>query len=146
VVVKGNDLGLIAVALHPGATHLVVEPALFYNTAVLASRTQTYPLAEINDYLRVFPNHAEAVQHTLAYYDLRSFAPRVTATTLVLAGAAGALLDRQALTPLVQALPGAVTVHDSEQSSYKDGLYVEQWMAAQCGITEVRRILPAHWQ
>ena len=31
-----------------------------------------------------------------------------------------------------------MTVHDSEQSSYKDGLYAEQWMAAQCGITDVQ--------
>ena len=39
-----------------------------------------------------------------------------------------------------------MTVHDSEQSSYKDGLYVETWMAAQCGIQEVQRILPEHWR
>jgi cephalosporin-C deacetylase len=146
VVVVGNDLGLITTALHPGATHLVVAPALFYNTAALAPKTQAYPLAEVTDYLRAFPGRTAAVQQTLAYYDLRAFAPRVTATTLILAGAPGALLDRQALAPLVQALPGRVTVYDSEQSSYKDGLYVEQWMAAQCGITEVHRILPAHWR
>jgi hypothetical protein len=63
-----------------------------------------------------------------------------------MAGAPGTLLDSQALAPLSQALPGATTVHDSEQSSYKDGLYVETWMAAQCGITEMQRLLPEHWQ
>jgi cephalosporin-C deacetylase-like acetyl esterase len=146
VVLVGNDLALMMAALHPGATHLVVTPALFYNTAALAPKTQTYPLEEINDYLRAFPAHTEAVHQTLAYYDLRCFAPRVTATTLILAGAPGTLLDRQALAPLAQALPGRVTVYDSQQSSYKDGLYTEQWIAAQCGITEVQRIMPAHWQ
>jgi hypothetical protein len=63
-----------------------------------------------------------------------------------LAGAPGTLLDRIALTPLVSALRGQVTVYESEQSTYKDGLYAEQWMAAQCGIEDVQAILPEHWR
>jgi cephalosporin-C deacetylase-like acetyl esterase len=146
VVTVGNDMALITAALHPGATHVVTTPALFYNTVELAPKTQAYPLEELNDYLRAFPERLGAVRQTLAYYDLRAFAPRLTATTLLVAGAAGTLLNRQAMAPLVAALPGVVTVYDSEQSSYKDGLYIEQWVAAQCGITDVQRILPAHWQ
>jgi len=85
------------------------------------------------------------VRSTLAYYDLGAFAPRVAATTLLRAGAPGTLLDAVALRPLVTALKG-VAVHESEQSSYKDGLYAEQWTAAQCGITDVQSILPEHWR
>ena len=88
----------------------------------------------------------EAVHQTLAYYDLQAFAPRVTATTLLMAGAPGALLGAQTLQPLVTALRGQVTVHDSEQSSYKDGLYTERWMATQCGITDIQSILPERWR
>ena len=146
VIVVGNDLALITAALTPGATHVVTTPALFYKTAELAPQTQAYPLEEINDYLRLFPARAESVRRTLAYFDLRAFAPRVTATTLVMAGAPGTLLDGSALRPLLSALGGPVTVHDSEQSSYKDGLYAERWMAARCGITDVDAILPEHWR
>jgi cephalosporin-C deacetylase len=146
VVVVGNDLALITAALHPGATHLVTTPALFYDTADMARATTAYPLEEINDYLRAAPEQAEAVRRTLAYYDLRALAPRVRATTLLMAGAPGSLLDSQALAPLTQTLPGKVTVYDSAQSSYKDGLHVETWMAAQCGIQEVQRLLPEHWR
>ena len=146
VVVMGNDMALITAALSPGATHVVTAPALFYNTAELAPKTQAYPWEEINDYLRMFPARTEAVRRTLAYYDLRAFAPRVTATTLLMAGAPGTLLDGPALGPLVTALQGQVTVYDSEQSSYKDGLYAEQWIAAQCGITDVQSILPQPWR
>jgi cephalosporin-C deacetylase len=146
VVVVGNDLALITAALHPGATHVVATPALFYRTAELAPKTQAYPLEEINDYLRIFPTQVTAVRRTLAYYDLRAFAPRVTATTLLMAGSAGSLLDGQALAPLVRALHGTVTVHESKQSSYQDGLYAEQWMAEQCDITDVLSILPEHWR
>jgi cephalosporin-C deacetylase len=146
LVVVGNDLALITAALLAGATHVVATPALFYRTAELALRTQAYPLEEINDYLRAWPAKTAAVHRTLAYYDLQAFAPRVTATTLLMAGASRLLLDAQTLTPLVRALPGLVTVHESEQSSYKDGLYAEQWMSEHCGIADVQRILPEHWR
>jgi len=146
VVVVGNDLALITAALHAGATYVVATPALFYRAAELAPKTQAYPLEEINDYLRAFPAAAEAVHRTLAYYDLLAFAPRVQAITLLMAGATGALLEASSLADLITALPGPVTVHESEQSSFKDGLYVEQWMAERCGITDVRRIIPEHWR
>jgi len=146
VVVMGNDMALITAALTDGATYVVTAPALFYKTAELAPKTQAYPLEEINDYLRLFPARAGAVRSTLSYYDLRAFAPRVAATTLLRTGAPGTLLDAVALRPLVTALRGQVAVHESEQSSYKDGLYAEQWTAAQCGIADVQSILPEHWR
>lgn len=146
LVVVGNDLALITAALHPGATQVVATPTLFYHTSELAPKTQAYPLEEINDYLRTFRGKAAAVRQTLAYYDLCAFAPQVTATTLLMAGPPSSLLDAQSLAPLVTALPDSVTVHASEQSSYKDGLYAEQWMATQCGIADVQRILPEHWR
>jgi len=146
LVVSGNDLALITAALAAGATHVVTAPALFYDTMALAPKTHAYPLEEINDYLRAFPAQAEAVRATLAHYDLRAFAPRVSATTLVIAGAPGTLLDRVTLTRLITALRGPVTVHESAQSLYKDGLATERWMAAQCGIEDVQAILPEHWR
>jgi cephalosporin-C deacetylase len=146
VVSVGNDLALIAPALTSGATHVVSTPALFHRTVELAAKSHAYPLEEVNDYLRRFPDRAEAVRRTLGYFDVSAFAPRVTATTLVMAGAPGTMLDGQALRPLTTALGGPVTVHESEQSSYKDGLFAERWMAAQCGIADVEAILPEHWR
>jgi hypothetical protein len=146
VVVAGNDLALITAALATGATHVVTAPALFYRTAELAPKTQAYPLEEINDYLRRYPERAEAVRRTLAHFDLSDFAPEVTAATLLMAGASGTALDRAGLSPLAAALRGPVTVYESQQSLYKDGLYAERWMAAQCGIADVQSILPEHWR
>jgi cephalosporin-C deacetylase len=146
LVVVGNDLALITAALHPGSTQVVTTPALFFRTAEIAPRTQAYPLEEINDYLRTFPGKAAAVHQTLAYFDLASLAPWVRATTLLMAGPPGSTLDAQSLAPLVTAVPASVTVHESEQSSYKDGLYAEQWIAKQCRIVDMQRILPEHWR
>jgi cephalosporin-C deacetylase len=146
VVVAGNDLALMTAASTPGATHVVATPALFYKTAALAPKSQAYPLEEINDYLRAHPSRAEFVRRTLAHCDLLGFAPRVTAATLLMAGAPGSVLDGAALQPLAAALRGPVTVYESQQSLYKDGLYAERWMAAQCGIADVQSILPQHWR
>jgi len=144
VTASGGDMALIASALHAGVTHLICGPALFYDTAELASRTREYPLTEVNDYARLHPESMDEVRRTLSYFDLRWFAPRVRATTLLLAGAPGGSLDRRALDPLVGSVQGVVTVHDSESSSYKDGLFTESWLTEQLGFDEP--ILPEGWQ
>jgi hypothetical protein len=86
------------------------------------------------------------VHHTLSYYELQAFAPRVQAATLLIAGPRHSLLDGLALEPLAKALAGPVTMYDSQASNYKDGLYTETWMAQQCGIQEVSDLLPEHWR
>jgi hypothetical protein len=63
-----------------------------------------------------------------------------------MAGAPGSMLDARALAPLAASLKGPATVYESEQSTYKDGLYAERWMAEQCGIPDVQGILPEHWR
>ena len=146
VVVVGNDMALITAALTSGPTHVVSTPALFHKTAALAPRTSAYPLEEINDYLRLFPARAADVRRTLSMFELSAFAADLTAATLIMAGAPGSLLDAAALKPLGDALGGRATIHDSEQSSYKDGLFAERWIAACCGIPDVEAILPEHWR
>jgi cephalosporin-C deacetylase len=146
VIAVGNDMAFITAALQPGATHAVTTPQLFHDTAELAPRTRAYPLEEINDYLRTFPARADAVRRTLAYYDLTALAARVSARTLIMGGAPGAVPDALSLEPVVAAMAGRATLHVSEQSSYKDGLYIERWMAEQVGITDLPEILPEHWR
>jgi len=146
VAVVGNDVALIAAALQPGATHVVTAPQLFHRTAELAPRTHAYPLEEINDCLGAFPERTVEVRRTLAYFELASFAPRVTATTLLMAGAPGALPDAASLEPLAEALGGRATVHTSEESTFKDGLHVERWIAERHGIADVAAILPEQWR
>ncbi len=144
VMARGNDMALMAAALRPGLTHVECTPALFFATADLAPRTQAYPLEEVNDYLRLPPDRKDAVRRTLSYFDLRWFAPRVKATTLIMAGPPGSLLSAETLKPLAQSLGGKVEVHESQQSSYRDGLFVEEWTAKQLGLKEA--IVPEHWR
>ncbi|MCY3691834.1 MAG: acetylxylan esterase [Chloroflexota bacterium] len=140
----GNDLAYTTAALCAQVTHLVCTPALLYDTANLARRTSAYPLEEITDYLRLHPEREDAVRHTLSHFDLRRFASRVNATTLLMAGADGSALDAAALAPLIQAMPGEVEVHKAEHSGYKDGRHSEEWLSRRFGMAEAS--LPAHWR
>ena len=144
IVAIGNDLALITASLHQGITHLICTPDLFHRAADRAPKTDAYPLEEINDYLRLYPNREDAVQQTLSYFDLDWFAPRVKATTLLMAGAPGSLTDSHSLEQVSKLLQGEAIVHDSENSSYKDGLFSIQWMTGQFGFEDP--IVPEHWQ
>ena len=140
----GPDLALTTAALCPQITHAVCGPALSYSAADLAPRTGAYPLEEINDYLRLHPARQELVRRTLSYFDIRWFAPRVNATTLLMAGADGTALDAAALEPLVQAIKGDTDVHEAEHSGYKDGVFSEEWLTRRFGLAAPS--LPPHWQ
>ena len=144
IVVIGNDVAMQTLALRPDATHLICTPALFFDPLSLAARTQGYPLEEYNDYLRSYPSEREAVADTLARFDLRGFAGGVNATTLINAGPTGSILAPDALRPVSDAVGGDVTVYASERSSYKDGLYMERWIADKLGLDAP--ILPEHWR
>ena len=144
VAAIGNDIALATAALHGGATHVISQPALFVNTLSNAARAGDYPLEEINDYLNLYPERRDAVAQTLQYFELSKFAPCVKANTLLMAGAPGSSLDAEGLSAMSGATAGDVTVYESQSSSYKDGMYQEEWLAREFGFAEA--ILPEHWR
>lgn len=140
----GNDLAFTTAALSSHVTHLVSAPTLLFDTLDLARRTSAYPLEEINDYLRLHPEREAAVHGTLSHFNLRWLAPRVNATTLLMAGAHGSALDASALEPLTQAIQGETDVHEAEHSGFKDGRHSEEWLSGRFGMSEPS--LPPHWR
>ena len=144
IVAIGNDLAFITAALAPGVTHLVCNPGLFYRAAELAPATSAYPLEEFNDYLRLYPDKREAVQGVLRRFDLRWFAPQVQASTLLAEASFGGPMNAEVLAPLSQLIGGHAELRATEHSSYKDGLYAEEWITRQLGFSEP--VLPEHWQ
>ncbi len=89
-------------------TALSVTAPFFYRLADLYPATEAYPFEEINDHLRAFPDQAEAVNRTLAYFDPIHHAAKVTADTLVCVGDPGATGGPEWMAPLIQTLGGAV--------------------------------------
>ncbi|WP_163511069.1 acetylxylan esterase [Fodinicola acaciae] len=51
-----------------------------------AKLTHSYPYEEINEYLRVFPEHEKQVTETVGYFDGVNFAPRIRAAMLTYIG------------------------------------------------------------
>ena len=143
IVAIGNDVAMQAVALGSVASRLVCTPVLFYDALALAARSSAYPLEEYNDYLRFQPSRAADAARTLSYFDLRAFAPSIDAATLIMAGPDGSALGPDALADLGAAIPGGADIYASQQSSYKDGLHAERWVASQLGFDAP--IVPAHW-
>jgi cephalosporin-C deacetylase len=135
--VGATDMPLLTAALRPGLTHAVATPSFFYAALDRAAHTQGYPLEELNDYLRSFPERRAALAHTLSYFDPLFFAPSIHIPTLIWGAA-------DLIAPLSAALPAEVEIRESEHSRYLDGGFEERWLARQLGFAEP--ILPAHWQ
>ena len=132
-----NEMPLLSAALRGGLTHLVASPSFFHRTMDRAACTESYPLEEVNEYLRQYPDRRHVVARTVSYFDPLFFAPRVTAPTLLWG-------SRKTLGAVVDAMPVAPRVRASEHSRYKDGVYQERWIARHLGLRDV--ILPAHWR
>lgn len=139
--VSGTDLPLFVAAFRPAITHVVAEPSFFYaaldRAAQVDAQADNYPLEELNDYLRLYPERQAQVAQTLAYFDPLFFAPSIQGSTLLWG-------QPDQVRPLTTVMPGKVEIRASEQSTYKDGLYQEQWLTEQLGFDEA--IVPAHWQ
>jgi cephalosporin-C deacetylase len=144
VVLIGADMALLTAGLASGVSHVVAAPALLYKTLELAGGTKAYPLQEINDYLRVHRKARPAVTRTLSNFDVRWHAPGIGATTLIKAGPPNSVMDQRGLASLTTGIAGPVTVHESENSGYKDGIFADRWVASQLGFDAP--ILPEHWR
>jgi len=144
IALVGDDLALLTAALRPAVDALYCAPAIFYATQQLAPRTKGYPLEEINEYVRTDPAKAEQVWRTLAYFDLRHFAPKVPADTLLVTGNERDFLTPAVMQPLIEALGDKVTPYVTAHSSYKDGVHQETWLRERYGYAEP--LLPPHWR
>ncbi len=144
IAVVGNDLAFMTAALGKGAAsvaHVAATPELFFG---LPQQNESYPRAEINDHLRLTPGDLDDVRQTLSLFDLRAFAPMVTATRLITTGPAGSALNTDVLAPLADAPQAALRA--SEQSHYKDGVALMTWLVTQFGGPDVNDLLPPAWR
>tara|TARA_Y100000996_G_C22553325_1_gene654575 strand:- start:849 stop:1754 length:906 start_codon:yes stop_codon:yes gene_type:complete len=140
----GNDIALLAAALHGAVTHVVATPGYFFDTIDIAKLTNSYPLEEFNDYLRLYPDSEDNVRETLSYFNLRWHAQSISANTLIICGDSENVYSKSNLTPLIDNIAGKMTVKESENSAYKDGLFIQEWIADEIG--DGVPVLPQHWK
>ena len=103
-------------------------------------------MEEFNDYLRLNPEKRDEVSKILAYYDLKFHASAITAETLIMADHEGGLHDSKTLSEFKENMSGQVTLHTSERSSYRDGMFAEKWVTEKLFGHDAAPIVPNHWK
>lgn len=80
---QGGGLTVVTAAMRPQVRAAAAGAPYLCGYMDAISLTHTYPYEEINDYLRLHPEHAAQVEETLAYFDGIHFAPRITCPIIV---------------------------------------------------------------
>jgi len=83
---QGGGLGLAAAALAPKRVRVAAACVPFLCHYRRAVDLAEHPYREIADYIRAWPDRAEAVFETLSYFDNLNLADRIRARTLVSVG------------------------------------------------------------
>jgi cephalosporin-C deacetylase-like acetyl esterase len=146
IVAWGNDIAVLAAARRSEITHVVSTPTYLFDSMEHALKTSSYPLAEYSDYLRLYPERKDEVESILSMYNLRWHAPSVKAETLLRADHSSGIYSPDVLAVLENDIFGNVTVHESERSSFKDGLFAEKWITEKLFGPDATAIVPEHWR
>ncbi|HVL25522.1 MAG TPA: acetylxylan esterase [Thermomicrobiales bacterium] len=141
--VFGHDGGLLVAARRPSVTAVAVTATFFTRLTEAAARTSAYPIEEINDWLRTYPEDTEAVHETLALVDPRSQAGAVGAKVLLAAQGPGSLGDQEWLAPLKEGLAGEAAFYDLTYEGQTDRDAIDAWLAGQLGAEPKPRIWEA---
>jgi cephalosporin-C deacetylase-like acetyl esterase len=136
VAISGGDLALITAARRSGFSAVQAAGLMFHRLMEARETTEAYPIEEVNDYLRTYPEKTGAVARTQAYFEPSHHAPRITATTL-LSGGADAWLK-----PLTDAISGPVERYELSHEGGTDHDWVDAWIAGQLGSEPKPRL----WQ
>lgn len=142
VGVAGDDLALLVAARRSGLAAVEAAGLMLYRLMEARARTDAYPVEEINDYLRTFPERRDAVARTLTYFDPVHHAPHIGAATVLSVGDRGSLSGPEWLAPLRDGIAGPVEPYELTHEGATDHDWLDAWLARQLG-TEPR---PKSWQ
>ena len=134
----GASLALAAAARRPVVQAVAADTPLALGNAASVEGGLAYPLAELDDYLRLNPEHRDAVLASTSPFDLTKIAPRVAAPVLLNLGKR----DRgQCPVAVGEALAALLPQCDlrgydgaSEGGGHEHALVRESWLAQQLAI------------
>lgn len=140
VALVGDDLALLTAARRPHVAAVQAGGLLFHRLTEARTRTEAYPMEEVNEYCRYHADRADAVARTLACFDPRHHAANVAAHTLLTVGDVGAVGGPEWLAPLADALGGPVTRYPITHEGATDHDWTDAWLAGQLGSTPKPRL------
>jgi hypothetical protein len=130
VAITGDDLALITAARRPGFSAVQAAGLLFYRLIDARESTSAYPVEEINDYLRTYPDRRNDVARTLAYFDPVHHASGITATIQFSVGSGGRS-GPDWLQPLLRALKAPIEQYTLTNEGATDHDALDAWLAHQ---------------
>lgn len=138
--IAGNDLAVIAACRRPGFAALHVTDPLFHRVMEVRRRTEAYPIEEINDYLRQYPDAEARVGATLSYFDPIHHAPRFQGKVILKHGAPGSTSGAEWLAPLAAAFAGTVEPYEMTFEGGTDRDALDARMARYLGVEAKPRV------
>ena len=124
VAVVGDDLALLTAARRPRFAAVQASGLMFYRLLDASARGDAYPLEDMNDLLRTFPDKRDAVARTLALFDPIHHATDITASTLLTSSSS----DDAWLQPLVERFDH-VEVYPLTHEGRTDHTWLDRWLA-----------------
>lgn len=143
VAIAGDDLALITAARRPGFSVLNLTAPFLYRIGEARLRTDAYPIEELDEFLAMEPDTADAVARTLAYFDPIAHAPRFGGTTILSEQDPGALDGPEWLAPLREALGGPVIPYRLTHEGGTDADALDAQLSALIGVEPRPRLWPA---
>jgi cephalosporin-C deacetylase len=144
VAISGDDLALITAARRPGFSVVQAAGLMLYRLMEARQRTDAYPVEEVNDFLRTYPDREESVSRTLAYVDPIHHAPEISARTLLSIGDPGSIGGPEWMQPLIDAIGGPVEQYQITHAGGTDNDWIDAWLAGQLGsepMSKFRRVV-----
>ncbi len=143
VAIVGDDLALLTAARRPRFHALQAGGLLFYRMLEAAGQSDAYPLEEINDYLRAFPERRDAVARTLSYFDPVYHAGRISAATLLTVGDPGTRGGPEWFAPLTQALGSHAELYRATHEGGTDNDWLDAWLSERMSVAAAPRLWEA---
>jgi cephalosporin-C deacetylase len=137
IAIMGGDSGLFVTARRSGIAAQAVNAAFWYRLREAHTATEAYPLEEINDYVRTWPDKADAVRTTLAYFDPVYLADQITAKVLIASD------NPDWYAPLRDALGGETEDYATTHEGQTDRDAIDAWIAGELGVNPIPRIWKA---
>lgn len=139
VAISGNDLALITAARREGFSYASIAGVLFHRLMEVREKSEAYPVEEINDYLRAYPDQTEAVAHTVSFFEPIHHVSGNSATTLLAVGDDGAIGGPEWVEPLVKAHGGPVEQYQQTHEGGTDNDWTDAWLAERLGTEPMTR-------
>lgn len=137
--IMGDDLALITASRRPTISAAGFSGLMFFRLMEARKYSDSYPIEEVNDYLRTYPDQLDSVATTLAYFDPTLHASRVAARSLLSVGS-GKRNGLEWVQPLADQLGDRVEPYILSHEGGTDHDQVDAWLASKLGVAPMPRL------